>query len=185
MKEVLWLSCREKRCCHDTRVIIGGRDLWRIAGALELAPWEFTVYGEAHPGAADGFRLAPGGQRFQLLLAKRGAGAKAPCFFLWKLGDGHAQCGLGALRPMACQSYPSLLLGGLLCVESAACTCRRWSLVDVDEGAERALLDRQLGEAAEYSALVADWNERIIARGPSDFPTFCGYLLDHYAGGAA
>jgi hypothetical protein len=45
-------------------------------------------------------------------LAKRGkVGPKgAPCFFLWKLADGHAQCGLGTLRPRVCLSYPALLV---------------------------------------------------------------------------
>lgn len=188
-RELLWLACREKTCCHTTRVIVSGRDMWRIARAIEAAPWEFTVYGEAVEGAVDGFQLVHGGPAYQVILAKRGkVGPKgAPCFFLWKLADGHAQCGLGQLRPQVCQSYPALLVDDLLCVESSACTCRRWSLLDLDEARDRAQIRQMLAEAEEYSQIVADWNERLSPGGPArTYPEFCAFVLalyDRLAGG--
>jgi Fe-S-cluster containining protein len=183
-KELLWLGCREKSCCHNSKVIVTGRDLWRIAQALEAAPWDFTQYCEALPGAPDGFQLAPGGPCYQIVLAKRGrVSAKgAPCVFLWKLADGHAQCGLGGLRPLVCRSYPSLLVDGMLCVESSSCTCRRWGLVDMDQRAERALLGQVLGEAEEYSAVVARWNVALEQySGERSYREFCAYIMDVYA----
>ena len=179
-KELLWLGCREKTCCHTTRVIIGGRDMWRIVGAMEIAPWDFLQYAEAIEGAIDGFQLTPGGPAYQLMLAKRGrVGPKgAPCLFLWKLADGHAQCGLGSLRPMVCQSYPALLVDGLLCADGSACTCRRWSLLDLDTERDRALVDQLLAEAAEYAEIVAAWNTGVD--GPRSYVDYCRYLLDAY-----
>jgi Fe-S-cluster containining protein len=179
-KELLWLSCREKRCCHNTRVIVNGRDIWRIARTLDLAPWDFTLYCAAHPQAADAFQLEPGGVTYQIILSKRGSiGARgAPCTFLWKLADGHAQCGLGALRPIACQCYPAMLVEGALCVDSAACSCRRWSLLDVDAAAERIQLNQMLAETAAYAALVARWNRGL--REARSYREYCDYLLRTY-----
>src|SRR5579859_3409360 len=86
-KELLWLGCRQKTCCHGTRVIVSGKDVWRIARTLDVRPWDFTVYCDALEGAIDGFQLAPNGPLYQTVLSKRGkVGPRgAPCFFLWKL----------------------------------------------------------------------------------------------------
>jgi Fe-S-cluster containining protein len=165
-------------------VIVSGKDIWRISQAIEVAPWDFTLYSEAIEGAVDGFQLEPGGPAYQVVLSKRGeVGPQgAPCIFLWKLADGHAQCGLGALRPMVCQAYPALLVDDLLCVESSACTCRRWSTVDLDHDAEVARLEQVLREAAEYSEIVAAWNQG-LAQEPHTrtYQEFCAYVLDAYA----
>lgn len=188
-RDLLWLACREKTCCRTTRVIVTGLDVWRIARALDLAPWDFTRYGAAVEGAADGFQLAPGGPLYQIYLAKRGpVGPQgAPCLFLWQLADGHAQCGLGALRPRACQSYPALLLDGVLCVDGASCTCRRWSLTDLDQARELALAETFLAEGAEYAGLVAAWNAALTpGSGERGYVEFCRHLMaeyDHRYGG--
>lgn len=182
-KELLWLGCREKTCCHNTKVIVSGKDVWRISGALELSPWDFTLYAEAVEGAADGFLLAPEGPPYQVVLAKRGEVGTdgAPCIFLWKLADGHAQCGLGALRPMTCLTYPALVQDGLMRVESSACSCRRWSVLDVDEGRERALIGQMFSEAVEYVEMVADWNGMVAANGRERaYSEFCEWVLEAY-----
>lgn len=182
-KDLLWLGCREKACCHNSRVIISGRDLWRLSRTLDLAPWLFTRYCEAVDRAPDGFLLEPAGPRYQIVLAKRGAigSAGAPCIFLWKLADGHAQCGLGALRPSVCQSYPAYLSEGLLCTDSSACTCRRWSLVDLDPQQAAASVAQTLAEAEAYAQVVATWNEQAARAGrPYTYREFCAYLLDLY-----
>lgn len=182
-KELLWLACREKTCCHTTRVIVGGRDVWRITQALATPPWEYTLYAAALDGAVDAFRLSPNGPLHQLVLSKRGKiGPRgAPCIFLWKLADGHAQCGLGTLRPAVCRAYPALLMDGMLAVESSACTCRRWSLVDLDGTPDAALVEKMLGEAVEYSAIVARWNGEVDAGGRErTFQEYCTYLLSVY-----
>jgi len=183
-KELLWLGCREKTCCYTTKVIVSGKDLWRIANTLDAAPWEFTVYVEAEEFASDAFRLVADGPLFQVALAKRGkVGAKgAPCFFLWRLADGHAQCGLGSLRPLVCRSYPAALSDGMLVAWAPACTCRRWSVLDLDEPEDRRLVEQTLSEAEEYSAIVAAWNDE-LSEWPTgrDYHDFCRYVLDAYA----
>jgi Fe-S-cluster containining protein len=115
-KELLWLGCRHKTCCHNTRVVISGMDIWRITQTLEVQPWDYTRYADAIEGAIDAFRLRPDGPSYQVVLAKRGEvdRAGAPCIFLWNLADGHAQCGLGALRPLVCRVYPAVLVDGML-----------------------------------------------------------------------
>jgi Fe-S-cluster containining protein len=182
-KELLWLACREKSCCHDTKVIIGGRDIWRIAQALEIMPWQFTLYTEALEGAPDGFGLEPDGPHYQVILAKqREAGPRGtPCIFLWKLADGHAQCGLGALRPLPCLTFPSVVSDGLLRVESTTCSCRRWTLNDVDPAREESLLGQMLEEAAEYSEVVARWNAGLqTGSAGRTYREFCEYVLTEY-----
>lgn len=182
IKELLWLGCREKSCCYNSRVIITGQDMWRIAQAMEVAPWDFTMYCEAVPRAADGFQLVYGGPLYQVVLAKRGEvrTTGAPCLFLWKLADGHHQCGLGVLRPLACQSYPSLLVDGMVCVDSRACTCRQWSVLDVDREYEKALLEQRLRETAEYHDIVTLWNQSLAGCGERTYQAFCTYVLDTY-----
>ena len=39
LKELLWLSCREKRCCSHYIVTLTGRDIWRISEAMQLPPY--------------------------------------------------------------------------------------------------------------------------------------------------
>jgi Fe-S-cluster containining protein len=187
-KELLWLACREKRCCHATRVIVTGRDVWRIASSLELAPWAFTRYAEATAGAPDGFRLEPGGAPYQVVLAKRGRVGEegAPCLFLWKLADGHAQCGLGDGRPLSCQAYPALVVEGRLRAESSACSCRRWSVLDLDRNHELALAEAAAADLGEYCSLVAAWNAGLEGAAEArSYRDYCTYLMQAYAGGEA
>jgi Fe-S-cluster containining protein len=182
-KDLLWLSCREKRCCYTTKVVLSGRDLWRITQALQVRPQDMTLYTNAIAGAADGFQLVAGGPAYQVILAKRGPVRRigAPCLFLWKLNDGHHQCGLGALRPMACQTYPTVIDSGLLQVEASACSCRRWSLLDLDPAAERRLLEQRILELEEYIAIVADWNAALrAAPAEESYTSFCTYILARY-----
>ena len=183
-RELLWLACRQKTCCHGARVIVSGRDLWRIATALEAAPWDFTRYAPAEAGAADAFRLEPEGPMYQVVLAKRGrvTSRGAPCVFLWKLGDGHAQCGLGATRPLVCQAYPAAMVDGLLCAEGRGCTCRRWSVLDLDRDRDAALLGAAQCELAEYSEIVAAWNDGPAAAGARTYRDFCSHVMAAYAG---
>jgi len=167
-----------------------GRDLWRLAETLDVPIWAFTVYTDAPADAADAFALDTSDRRFRVVLAKRpdeelGEQESAPCVFLWRLRDGHAQCGLGGLRPMVCQTYPSILQDGLLCMgESSGCSCHAWALSHLDGEQETRLLERLAGERAEYAAVLRAWNARIaqtfVGRAP-DYVEFCDYLTAAYA----
>src|SRR5258708_30098080 len=59
--ELRWLACREKSCCHDSMVVIGGPDLLRIATMLGGGPWDFTPPTPAPAGAAGALPLGAGG----------------------------------------------------------------------------------------------------------------------------
>ena len=179
-KELLWLSCREKSCCQSSRVFITGLDMWRISEALELAPWDFTMYTDAVEGAPDAFQLSCDGPFFQVILGKRGETGPqgAACIFLWKLADGHAQCGLGALRPLVCLSYPAVLIDDILRVDESRCSCRRWSLVDLDADSEMELIEQLMDEKAKYSEIVVAWNQQLRGiAGAQAFRDFCAYVL--------
>jgi hypothetical protein len=68
-----------------------------------------------------------------------------------------------------------------LYTESSTCTCRRWSVVDLERDEEMARFDTMLNEAAEFSAIVAAWNES-LAEGPAErtYRDFCKYVLGEY-----
>ncbi len=147
--ELRWLACREKSCCHDSMVVIGGRDLWRIATMLEVAPWDFTRPTPAEAEAAGAFRLEAGGGPHQIVLARRGRSParRAPCVFLWKLGDGHAQCGLGSSRPLACRSRPAAPMNGQPRPSGYGCTCLPRSVVDSAPDPDPVLVGAPTGAA--------------------------------------
>ena len=161
-------------------MLVTGQDVWRISAVLCAKPWDFTVAVPAEEGATDAFRLVVDGPWWQMALAKRGrkTAPKGACTFLWKLNDGHAQCGLGDLRPGVCRAYPALLVNGTLCANSAACTCRRWSVLDFDGDTERALLEDVAREDAAYTAVVRRWNDGLDAA--RTYQDFGAYLLDVY-----
>ncbi len=152
----------------------------RISEVLCAKPWDFTVAVPAEEGAADAFFLALDGPAYQMALAKRGrkTAPKGPCTFLWKLNDGHAQCGLGDLRPGVCRAYPALLVNGTLCADSSACTCRRWSVLDFDGETERAVLADVAQEDAAYTAVVSRWNQALDSE--RTYRDFCDFLLAAY-----
>lgn len=180
-RELLWLACREKTCCH-AKVLVTGHDVRRICATLSVKPWDVVTAVVAEAGAPDGFRLSPGGRFHQLALVKR-PGPERACTFLWKVNDGHAQCGLGELRPGVCQAYPAVIVDGMLCANSSACTCRRWSVFDLDGDADRSLLRTLAAEQSEYVALVGRWNEQLGEK--RTFRQYCTWLLDAYAGAPA
>lgn len=165
---LLWLTCHEKACCHGAPVIVTGRDLWRISTAFEVAPWDVTRCAPAGGGAVGAFRLEPGGLAHQVVLARRGRAVRpgAPCIFLWKLGDGHAQCGLGATRPLVCRARPTV-----------GCTCSRSSLLDLDPESDGVLLAAFQRELAEHCEVVAAWNRDLAETGPRTYRDFCSHLV--------
>lgn len=186
-KEEIWLFCKTKTCCQQAIVVPTGRDVWRIARALQAPPWTFLRYFQSPTPRPDGFILDRSGRQFRLALARQAgtrAGKLPPCIFLMRTRDGSRRCGLGALRPQVCHTFPLEVANGVVCVSpNHGCTCRRWSLADVDLPTEDALLETRLADAAEYHEVVAHWNARISDagdEGAADFVTYCTYLLDVY-----
>ncbi len=185
-KEEIWLACKPKACCYVTTVIPTGRDVWRIARALESPPWTFVRYFESPVPRRDAFRLDNSGREFRLALAKqpsRRRKSAPPCLFLLKTNSGHHRCALGALRPRSCQAFPAELAHEVVCLNPAGCTCREWSLADIDIAEERALLALRRQENEEYvSAVVAPWNARVAATADAHFAftEYCEFVLQVY-----
>lgn len=186
-KEAIWLACKPKTCCYAATVIPTGRDVWRIAHALQAPPWSFVRYFETTQPRPDAFALDRSERRYRLVLAKQPSRRKktpAPCIFLMRTLGRHHRCGLGDLRPLSCQAFPSdLTRGGVLCLKPTGCTCRDWSLSDVDLALERALVEARHREGDEYAGVVQQWNERLVAAPDDatvDFFAFCEHLLTVY-----
>jgi hypothetical protein len=187
IKEAVWLACKPKTCCYNAIVVPSGRDVWRIARALSAVPWSFVKYFPDAPERPDSFALDHSEARFRLVLDKQPSKrtkTPAPCIFLLRTRQGHHRCGLGALRPAACRSFPSELVDGVLCVRNdAGCRCRTWSLADVDLAEETARVEARQAEALEYHQVVARWNALVGTAGPTtrtDFVAYCDFLLRAY-----
>jgi hypothetical protein len=186
-REAIWQTCPAKRCCYTALVIPTGRDVWRIARALDAPPWSFLVYFRSVEPRADAFRLAPDGLWLRLALAKqrptrRRDGPLACCFLLRTRQRDH-RCGLAELRPGVCRTFPLDRLAGLIGLrDEPGCSCRRWSLADFDPAKEERLIAAGEAELAEYGAVVAEWNRLVEAgrTGPTDFFAYLTFLLTAY-----
>jgi Fe-S-cluster containining protein len=186
-RESTWLSCAAKTCCRTSIVVVTGRDVWRIARALDAPPHTFLVYFASPEPRRDAFALDHSDRRFRLALAKHAPkrkGALPSCVFLLRTRQGQHRCGLGELRPRVCKTFPCTMSSGMLHVsDGGACSCRRWSLADVDLADEIPLVRERQADAEEYCDVVARWNEQVrSSAGPRDFGSYCQYLIGAYSG---
>jgi Fe-S-cluster containining protein len=184
-KGAIWLTCKQKSCCHAT-IVLTGRDVWRIARGLGVPPHSFVMVFPSAVARRDAFALDASERRFRLALAhqpsKRTVTA-SPCIFLLRTRQRHHRCSLGPLRPLLCQSYPSQVTDGILSLQATDCTCGRWNLAEVDMAAERDLVATRQAEAEEYCTIVAAWNAQLQAGwedAQAAFGAFCDYLLRTY-----
>ncbi len=165
-RDVLWDACRSKTCCRVTRVVLTGRDLVQLARTFELEPEQFAMAVPAPPGDPQAFLLDPNGPGYEVVLRKNGeiGPAGAPCVFLVETNDGHAGCGAAASRPAACQAYPATVSEGRVRIIAGGCSCRRWSLLDLDPE-ERELARIGAREREEHGEAVEAWNAEIRDQG--------------------
>jgi Fe-S-cluster containining protein len=156
----------------------------RLARMLRLEPWVFTAAVPVDGPYPDAFALGRSDQRYRLALIRVTSEARPEpaCTFLIRLPDGAARCGLGESRPMPCRTFPSELVDGNLRVGGEACTCRKWTLDDVDALEERALLEVEGVMRRRYETIVAQWND--YATGVDDanltHRDFCSFLISAY-----
>ena len=184
-KHAICSGCRVRTCCYHYRVTITGFDLWRIAHTLDVPAEQFVSYAPAEPGNEGAFRLAPGGEGYELVLSKTADPRRhAGCVFLVKTRGGIHRCGLGDLQPDACAIYPAYVQeDGLLRVVNDPEACwRSWSAPELDAEVERRRFETHAQNQSEYAAIVEAWNERVIGGdreyGISDF---LGYIENQYA----
>lgn len=187
--ELLWLSCAAKRCCSLRTVRPTGGDIWRIATQLQVPPERFLRSIPAEAAAPDGVLLAPDAQPIHLALARRAVkGRQAACVFLMQIGDDVARCGLGELRPLPCQAFPGRGVGGALTIsDQHGCTCRAWSLADLDRPVVTALLEQEAAEREQDQRIILAWNGQVVAAPGTTYSLadFCRYLMHAYATEAA
>lgn len=186
-----WLTCASKTCCSNSWVPLTGRDVYRIAATLGLPPSSFTLYAEVSASRPFGFALDKTEVRNNLYLSKRvpQEGEKPrqdmPCTFLMHLPGGRALCGLDALRPMICHTYPYMLdEEGKLEPMNGGCSCRVWKLSDTDRLHELGLQAKKKAEEDEYEQVIAEWNRRVAAypsEHPHSFESYLDYLITAYA----
>ncbi len=185
-QETLWLTCAAKRCCTLRTVVVTGADIARIATTLDVPPESFLRMVPAASGE-EGFALDGSAQRFHMALARRsGKSTTTGCLFLIHVDDTVARCGLGSLRPRACQAFPATGSEHVVNISTdALCSCRTWTIANLDRGRARALLGRWNHEQERYHQLVRDWNAQVQAQGKGrfTFSDFCRYVLDAYKQG--
>jgi Fe-S-cluster containining protein len=178
-RDLLWNACRSKRCCHAMRIVLTGSDLARLVRAFELEP-EDVAEAILVPEGGDGppgFRLAPRGPAYELVLRKRGplGPQGAPCVFLVETNDGHAACGAGDERPASCRAFPAVLAHGALRVAAPCCDCRHWTPLDVGPR-ERAQAEAAAEEEARHAEAVRAWNAALDA--PRALDEACRHLIE-------
>ncbi|HMA35835.1 MAG TPA: hypothetical protein VKY74_15320 [Chloroflexia bacterium] len=184
-KEATWLACKPKTCCYTAFVVPTGRDIWRIARTLDVPPVTFLVYFQAPAPRRDAFQLAPAGPYFRIALAKQATRRKKsppPCIFLLRTRSGYHRCGLGADRPQVCHTFPADMVNGILYIQpESGCTCRRWTLADVEIAEETAAVRERQRDSEEYCGVVARWNATLATDpAPRAFTDYCDYVLAAY-----
>lgn len=181
-------SACTKRCCANYTVSVNGYDAWLIATRLRMPLASFLICFQVGEGGDDpddgrGFRLRPGGPQYDIALDKVGGFQRGnPCVFWIELADGRGRCGIYAVRPYVCQTYPAyqqsdlvMLRGDVMCPEGA------WSLAGIDLPLFRRRLFEFRIQQDIFAALVAAWNQH-VEREQRAFSTeeFYLHLMDSY-----
>ena len=169
-------------CCRSYVVPVCGFDVWRISRELRLKPETFLVAWQEEEPGTDGFRLEPAGPLFTLALDKRSwARQQSACVFLLSFPGGQSRCGIYALRPLACRSYPMLLVRSAVRLrEDPLCPPGAWSSADVADPAWRDALQQAAMQYDVYKVVVDHWNARLDERSPRAFADYYRYVLAVY-----
>lgn len=171
------------RCCSNYTVSITGYDAWLIGTSLRLALDSFLVYFPVDARVERGFRLEPGGARFEIALDKVGGFQRGnPCVFLIDLMNGRGRCGIYSLRPHVCQTYPAHQHGDLVMLrDDVLCPEGSWSLAGIDVPLFRARLYQFRIEQDIYAAVVGAWNEYVERQGHSQrIDLFYAHVMNAY-----
>jgi Fe-S-cluster containining protein len=176
-------SCGQ--CCRGYVVPVCGYDVWRISRELRVDPAAFVVAWQEEEPGSDGFRLEPDGPLFTLVLDKRSwARQRSACVFLMGLPGGQARCGIYGQRPVACRSYPMLLVdGGVVLRGDPLCPPGAWSSADVRDPEWREALQQAAMQYDVYKVVVDRWNARVGSLGSGaglGFPDYYRYALTAY-----
>jgi Fe-S-cluster containining protein len=181
---ILWQHCAAKRCCCVRTVLPTGTDIWRIASTLRVSAERFLRPTPAP--SAHGFALVHGQPLIYPALARHAVSAQTtPCVFLLQFGGQASRCGINDLRPLRCQAFPAVGVAGQIEVDTAAgCTCRTWSLAEIDRAAVAALLQQEAEEREQYHEAMRTWNVAVaLTKRRYTFSDVCQYVIDLYETG--
>ncbi len=152
-------------------VHVGGHDLWRLVRALNV-PWDAVAeIAPQYPAPASmSFRLSSAPERRAFSLKRRASGA---CHFLLELGDGYRRCGVHALRPWACRSYPlvadaEVARGGAL-LDHACCPVEGLEAYQAAVDEMLPTLEADRGEEWLYLRVLERW-EQAARQAPPERP---------------
>lgn len=181
-------TCHEA-CCRDYLVTVSGLDVYRICIGIGLSPGQFarpTAFGDP----PSGFRVDTSDRRYRLSLDKQSAGGAAGwCVFWMPFESGLGRCGIYALRPGVCRSYPATMVDGevalrpnIMCPEGAwgptsGLFTQRW----------RAQVERQYAELEIDARVNLLWNEAasLTEDAAEGYQRYLDWMLAVYGGLAA
>jgi Fe-S-cluster containining protein len=160
-------------CCKKFIKFISIHDADRIMKSLKLDPTHFLDLRPAEGIKNDFPEVLINDKPFFLALDSKMA--KEDCTFLLEVGSTR-RCGIHAIRPMGCKTYPfELKETGLETVESVLCPWQYWPKGEEREKYIRDISQSRL-EREEYKKIVEKWNSRHSEKG--DFISFINFALD-------
>jgi len=145
-------------------VTVTGYDAWIISTGLGLALEQFLVTVPQREANGRGFLLSRTGQTYDIALDKAHARTKEqPCVFWLGLPNGGGRCGIYALRPQVCQTYPAYLAdSGVERREDVLCPTRAWRDGILAQPVWRQRLLRMQVEYDIYGLAVQRWNYHVL-----------------------
>jgi Fe-S-cluster containining protein len=174
------------RCCFAYVVPVTGFDAWRIATELQIGLDQFLVAIPANEQQPTAFRLDLSGRFHAIALDKQEDDGEhdgdRACIFWYPLLEGYGRCGVYAVRPNVCRTYPAYLRDGAVHLrQDVVCPPRSWSLASLNLPAwRRNLLLGQLHDEA-YASVVGAWNDHVGETGTSyGLAAYYGYLTATY-----
>lgn len=173
-----------RRCCADYTVSVTGYDAWLIGTRLRLPLASFLVAFPVGDDNERGFRLEAGGPRYEIALDKVGGFRRgSPCVFWVDLENGRGRCGIYAVRPFVCQTYPAYQDGDVVVLrDDVLCPSGSWSLGGIDLPVFRRRLFAFRMEQDIHAYVVARWNRGLAPSGAArTVEDFYAYLMNVYA----
>jgi Fe-S-cluster containining protein len=175
-------SACTKRCCADYTVSVTGYDAWLIATRLRLPLASFLIAFPVNEDNERGFRLEADGARYEIALDKVGAFKRGnPCVFWVDLEDGRGRCGIYAVRPFVCQTYPAYQSGDVVVLrDDVLCPAGSWSLGGMDLPVFRRRLFAFRMEQDIHAYVVARWNRNLRPGAARSVEDFYAHLMNVY-----
>lgn len=161
-------TCATSRCCTVFDPELTGPDIARLTAALGVEPSVFAWARPVHTEQAgpDGVRLGTA-ETWELRLRRTTAGDAAigeggarRCIFLLHLGPGLNRCGVYAIRPMICRTFPTAIGRDMVYAGGPPGVCPEgaWEAAVLDVSTIRVTHGAADLERQRWRAFLAAWN---------------------------